>query len=301
LGKSPIISVLLCLSVIGVARLRAVGFTCAPVQPGIALSAAREVVRSSSNRVELEQAASALAGSSDPRDLTLLGQLLRDRGFLGRLDDSEKLQTLHLGKVMETLASHPSPQTAALCLTLANDPVFLAEDDRKSLLLVALAAVKPMSVRAVAVFQQTNEEGYFSSNAVLLAGNGSPRALTVFESMMLDHEVPIARRIDLLHASIVPRRTELPILGEADRMVSRTSEPALAAGVIESVFDFQPSWFGRTSNIRMPPPWTSASPDSLRAALQLAEKAEARPRLSPSLRKKVAQEREMIARALGQH
>ena len=267
----------------------------------MALSAAREVVRSSSNRAELEQAASALAASSDPRDLTLLGQLLRDRGFLGRLDDSEKLKTLHLGKVMETLSAHPSPQTAELCLTLANDPVFLAEEDRKSLLLVALAAVKPMSIRAVEVFQQTNDEGYFASNALLLAGNSSPRALTLFESMMLDHEVPIARRVDLLHACIVPRRTDLPILGAADQVLSRTSERALAAGVIESVFDYQPAWFGRTANIVTPPGWNSASPDSLRAALRLAEKAGARPGLNPSLREKVGHERATIARALGQH
>jgi hypothetical protein len=122
--------------------------------------------------------------------------------------------------------------------------------------------------------------------------------LKLLESMMLDKSVPTESRLQCLHISIVPRRMELPILGMADRILSRTSERPLANGVIESVFDFQQRWFGIESGISEPPPWSDASSESLRAALHLAEKAEARPGLNPSLRKKVGIQRETIAQAL---
>ncbi|MGA8313588.1 MAG: hypothetical protein WB755_26425 [Terriglobales bacterium] len=269
-------------------------------QPGNPSDSPREVLKSSSDRQALEQAAISLAGSNDPSDLNLLGQFLRDAKFLARLDDPTNSAMPHFTKLMETLAEHPDSRTADLCLILADDPLY-QDDARLSPLLDVLAAVKPMSARIAALFQRTNQEGYFGYNARLLAANGSPVALKLFESMILDKGVPIENRVECLHISVVPHRMEAPILRVADRIFSRTSERALANGVIESVFDFQQRWYGIESDFSAPPPWTSASPDSLRAALQLAEKAEARPGLSPSLHKKVASARETIAQALGQH
>lgn len=181
---------------------------------------------------------------------------------------------------------------------LADDPVFLAEDDRKGLLLQVLAAVKPMSERTVTLFQQTNDDGYFAMNAPLLAANGSPRALALFESMMLERDVPIDRRIDCLHFGIVPRRTELPILQAADRILSRAAEHALAMGVIESVFDYRPGWFGLAVNSPTAPTWQGASENGLRLALALADKALARRDLKPALRQAVDRSRGTIAQVL---
>jgi hypothetical protein len=266
-------------------------------EPGNPTATPREVLKSSSDRQALEQAASSLARSKDSSDLTLLGQLLRDTRFLARLDDPTNSTIPYFRQVMAALAEHPDSRTADLCLALADDPLY-QEDNRLSPLLEVLAAVKPMSTRSAALFQRTNEEGYFAYNVRLLADNGSPAALKLLESMMLDKSVPTESRLQCLHISIVPRRMELPILGMADRILSRTSERPLANGVIESVFDFQQRWFGIESGISEPPPWSDASSESLRAALHLAEKAEARPGLNPSLRKKVGIQRETIAQAL---
>jgi hypothetical protein len=264
-------------------------------------STPREVLKSSTDRDALEHAARTLARSGDAGDLALLGQMLHQREFLARLDDLSKPESLHLGRVIAALAEHPTPQAVELCLSLAEDPVFVAEADRKSFVLELLASVKPMAERTAAVLQRSNAEGYFEFNARLLAANGSPRALGLFESMMLDKTVPVENRVECLHVSFLPRRMQPEILRSADQILSKTSERNLANGVIESVFDFRQQWFGIESGISEPPPWTSASPDSLRAALQLANKAEARPGLSPSLHKKVASARETIAQALGQH
>ena len=192
-------------------------------EPGNPTATPREVLKSSSNRQALEQAASSLARSKDSSDLTLLGQLLRDTRFLARLDDPTNSTIPYFRQVMAALAEHPDSRTADLCLALADDPLY-QEDNRLSPLLEVLAAIKPMSARSAALFQRTNEEGYVAYNARLLADNGSPAALKLLESMMLDKSVPMESRLQCLHISIVPRRMELPILGIADRILSRTSE-----------------------------------------------------------------------------
>jgi hypothetical protein len=261
-------------------------------------SGAREVLVSSTDRDALERAASALARSGDAASVAYLGQLLRDPAFLARLDDLSTLKTFHLGQVMSALAEHPTPPIVELCLALAEDPVFTAEGDRKSFALEILAAVKPMSERTAAVFQRANEEGYFGFNARLIAANGSPRALALFESMMLDKRQPVESRIECLHVGILPRRTEGAILAAADRVLSRTSESAIAGAVIESVFDFRQQWFGLESGIGRPPGWQAAPPSALRPALALADKALARRDLKPSLRQAVANSRAAIAQSL---
>src|SRR5437867_11163437 len=91
-------------------------------QPGSPGSTPREVLKSSTDRDALERAATTLARSGDAGELALLGQLLRDAGFLARLDDLSNFKTRHLSRVMAALGEHPTPHTAELCLTLAEDP-----------------------------------------------------------------------------------------------------------------------------------------------------------------------------------
>lgn len=257
-----------------------------------------DVLTSSTDRDALEHAASALARSGDAKDLVVLGQLLRDRRFLARLDDLSNLKTFHLSRVMAALATHPTPEVAELCLTLVDDPVFLAERIRKTFLLKVLAAVKPMSERTAAVFQRSNQEGYFPFNATLLAGNGSPPALRLFEAMMLDRAVLAETRVESLHVCVLPRRMDPAILRAADRILSRDPERAIFKAVVESVFDFHQDWFGIESGISNPPGWQAASDESLHSALVLADKALARRDLDAALRQTVGRARGSIAQAL---
>jgi hypothetical protein len=250
--------------------------------------ALRDVLRSSADRRTLEQAACTLARSRDRQDLLLLGQLLRDHSFLARLDDLSDLKTAHLSRVMAALGEYPSPDVAELCVTLAGDPVFTAEGDRKSFLLEILAAVKPMSEQAVAVFRDSNEEGYFASNARLLAVNGSPRALALFTSMMLDKDVPAEIRVQCLHVGIVPHRMEAPMLQAVEAILSHARERAVVNAAVESVFDYRQQWFGLESGMMRPPEWQHAPAESRRLASHLADMALARPDLSAALRKAVS-------------
>jgi hypothetical protein len=192
---------------------------------------------------------------------------------------------------MAALAERPTPPVVELCLALADDPVFVAEGDRKRFVLDLLGAVRPMNEPTVAIFQKANGQGYFARNARLLAANGSPRALALFESMMLDTNVPAENRIESLHNGIVPRRTQLTFLRSADRILAATSEPSIAIGVIESVFDYRQEWFGIESGISRPAGWQTASAESAKAALSLASKALARRDLAPALRASVTRAR----------
>ncbi len=247
-----------------------------------------EIVRrleTSDDRDELGAAALELARSDHPEALRRLGELLRKPDFLAKLDDLDAPteKTLRLRGVMAALAERPSPEVAALCLRLAHEPRFLEDDDRKVFLLEALAAVRPMSAETAEWLRKTNAEGWFAFNAPLLAENASPPALELFESMMVDRDVPAERRIDCLHEALVVRRTRLPILQTAQRILARELEPEISVGLIESLFDFQGRrWFGL--HHPQPPAWRSASSDVLRLALEIAQRVHGRAGISQSLR-----------------
>jgi hypothetical protein len=243
-----------------------------------------KVLEYASDRSELEAAAVALATSDNPAALDRLGDFLRRREFLAKLDDLEDPHTkmLHLNGVMKPLEKRPSSEAAGLCLALGHDPNFLEDSDRMDFLLLAIAAAKPMDEAAVGFFRETNEQGYFAFNAPLLAKNGSPRALALFEEMMQDGNVPAARRVDCLHSSVLPIRTSLPVLQSCERLMARDLEEEVAIGLIESIFDFQgKKWFGPHPPI--PPGWRTASPEVLQLVLRLAQSARARSDLPPSL------------------
>jgi hypothetical protein len=154
-----------------------------------------------------------------------------------------------------------------------------------------------MSDRTAAIFQRSNSEGYFASNALLLVENGSVTALRLFESMMADRTEPAEVRVEVLHRGLVTRRHQTPVLRMADRILAATSERAIAQGVVESIFDYKQEWFGIESRIVKPPGWAKASTDARQAALALAERALQRRDLTPALRARVTAERSVLASA----
>jgi hypothetical protein len=263
------------------------------------LSNAEQVLQSSTDGDALERAAIALAVSKKAAPIALLGQLLRDPSFLTRLDGADPSKA-HLSGVLQALAEHPTPQVIELFGSLAGDPAFGAGDERKIMLMELLAREKPMTEQTAAVFERSNEEGYFAFNARLLTENASPRALTLFETMMVDKDFPLDGRVECLHVSVLPRRTELSILQAADKILSRATERGIVIGVIQSVFDFRQDWFGIESGISGPPAWQTASADSLRFAAALAAKVlQRRDLTASSLHNKVERERGTIVRLLG--
>ena len=243
----------------------------------------------------IEQYAIALARS---RDFSRLSKMLHDPQFLAGLSDGAPGKTHRLGHILTALKQNAAEDTAALCRGLASDPQFLADPDRMSFLVDVLAAVRPMTKQTADLFRRTALDGYFASNARLLAMNGSPTALALFASLMLAKDEPIEDRVECLRVAIFPRRTLLPILTAAENILTKTAELRLAEGVVESVFDYHPEWFRPSTAPRAPQPWQRASPGSLRAALRIGEIALNLPSLRPALRRVVQRETVVVRQAL---
>jgi hypothetical protein len=110
--------------------------------------------------------------------------------------------------------------------------------------------------------------------------------------------VPAARRIDALHTSILPWRTNPAVLASAGRLLSDGLENEVATGLIESVFDDQSRrWFGPSRSAPVPPPWEDAPRDALEKTLALASAAKQRP-LPPELMSAIHRTVERIQRIL---
>ena len=228
-----------------------------------------EILHSSAVRERIAEAACRIAASGAGGALGLLAAQLRTRDFLARLDaiDDPREAVNNIRRVFEALERNPSEFTAKLCVILANDPEFSMLPVRLNYLLPALAAVRPMGEAAAAVFRRTNGEGYYSLNAPLLARNGSAAALGVFEEMILGGTIADDDKVYLLHHSVVPARTDFPLLEMCARLVNGQLPAVVAEAVVESVFDYRERpWYGNALRPPRPPSWESASSESLRFA-----------------------------------
>jgi len=237
------------------------------------------------NPAEMAAAAAELASSDDPEALDALESFLRSDEFLDRLDEAGSAdQTEHLRTVLAPFIQRPSPEVAHLCLNLVDHPAYLM-NDRKSFLLEAMARVSPMNAETVEAFRRANEEGYFGFNALLLAANGSVRALELFASMTGDKAIDWEARVELLHKGIVPHRNRLSILEMAAGLMTTDLEEPVALAAIESVFDYQVHWFA--IHAPMPPGWRTAPDEVLRFLIDLGRQAQRRPNLPVPLQEAI--------------
>jgi hypothetical protein len=246
---------------------------------GIVTAADLQTLRTSRDSKQLLDAAIAIVNSRDNLAIAQLADLLATREFLERLDDLTipSKKTFYVNRLFDAIEKAPSRATEHLCLKLASAPDFVADPVRLNYLLPALGAVIPMSDVSAALFRRTNAEGYVIVNAPVLAGNGSPAALRVFEEMMSDPRFDVDERIDAAHHSIVPNRTHLPLLQSIDRLLGQKIDPEVHAAVLESVFDYQPrAWFGVARNPPSPPDWQSASPETRKFVEELRRRYKGR-------------------------
>jgi hypothetical protein len=244
------------------------------------------ILESSQDRDEVQASAFALASSGNPAALIVLWRFLPEGEFLARLDDlgNPQLKTSGMGQVLKALERNPSEVTGRICESLARDADFLSDPDRKIFLLPALAAVRPMSGPAEAVFRAANEEGYFNATGPLLVANGSPRALALFEDMIADSSKRPVDRVDMLHHAVLAHRTEGPVVAVCLRLLARGLEPEVEAGVVETLYDYQEKrWFGPARGAPVPLPWNQAETAVLQSLLDAAKGLRGPGRLSDNL------------------
>lgn len=223
----------------------------------------------------LEAAAVAIASSGNAEAIDKLAKHLRQQAFLGRLDpgqhgESDRDRLLH---IFRALADHPNAATEALCVALARNAEFTSMPERLNLLLNALAAVRPMSKEAAAIFRETSRSGYLEVNGPLLARNTSPVALKVLEELFSDESLRTEQRVDMAHRSLLPLRTTPAIVSMCGRV---TGSPLVSrqvrAAIAETLFDYQArKWFGVARNQPTPPEWKSANEPARNALRSLGK------------------------------
>jgi hypothetical protein len=229
----------------------------------------------SSNRAAIAASARALAASEDDAALLNLGRRLRSAEFLDRLDDTSQpgSDIENLAFVFTELTFHPTPSSARLCELLYDEPDFAALPVRLNFLLTALAAVVPTTEEGANVFRRSSAVGFAEVNGPLLIQNQSPLALQVFEEIIAGDWVATAAKVEILHRSVLPRRTDKPVLETCIRLLENNLATPVRDAIIETLYDYQPGpWFGPVRHAPRPPQWESASTEVLRTFLSLAER-----------------------------
>lgn len=259
------------------------------------------MLATSRDRGELTSAAIELASSAQDAALEPLGRFLLDAESLARLDLLDEPQRMfsNLSQVLKALKDHPTAATGRLCEALAESPAFMAEADRKIFLLPALAAVRPMSDRTLAIFRQSNQEGYFNSDGPLLVFNGDPKALALFADMVADADHYEPDRIDMIHLALLSRRLQPGIAGMAQGLFDRGLTPAVEKALVETLFDDQSEkWFGPARNAPVAPAWSSGETAVLEAYLKLGrlleQKRKVPPEVAPAVEKALQEIRAIL-------
>ena len=244
----------------------------------------------------------ALATLGDAEGLAALRDRLVTDEFLRRLDDVDNPQrrVLNLSRLFSALETHPSAGSLKVCLAVANSPEFTSVPIRLNYALPALLAVRPVGEEAAAIVRRTNDEGFYTVNAPLLVRNASPTALRLFEEMIRDGEVEPSSRINAVHVSVLPYRTEVPVLQMARRLFEGGGlDPAIQRAVIETIFDLQSRrWFGPVRVAPTPRPWDTASDEALALVLELGGVVQARTDLRQELRSAVERTMEEVSEIL---
>lgn len=254
------------------------GFLLACAGAGEAGGSARKAdlrtLEASTVRDSIAAAAIRVAASGDAAALERLGKLLAEPAFLARLDDTADTHQAdyNLGRVFSALAKHPSRATESVCLHVLTTPAFQAGSDRILFALPALAAVRPMSAEGAGIFSRTNAEGFYNGNGLLLAANGSPRAMALLDTMLADRSKRLVDRIDISREALVPHRTDLATVRLVGSLTDRADlEPELAMALAECLYEYHPEWYGKRRGFPVVPPWKDAKAEARREAARLGE------------------------------
>ncbi|MBZ5618959.1 MAG: hypothetical protein LAQ69_09580 [Acidobacteriia bacterium] len=258
------------------------------------------ILNESRDTDQLVASALALAASEDPPALLALGRVLRHGEFLNRLDDTANpsSEIRNVARVFGALADHPTPATGRLCELIYVEPEFSEIPSRINLLLAALAAVHPVTPRGADIFRETSQDEYAEVNAPLLLKNESPLALQVFDELISGDWVEDYVKVDMLHRSVLPRRTRLPVLEVCALLLERGLPPEVRDAIIETVFDYDSRlWFGPAMYPPEPPAWHTATTEALEFLVGLATRLQSG-NLSGALQEPVQATREEVQNIL---
>lgn len=235
----------------------------------------RVILGSVDDARELFRAAQRLAASVDPLDRKALRLALGDDGFLTAMDDAEKYlgprQRLRIRRIIEALAANP--QGHGVLSALTSDAVFLAEDSRCDLLILATAAIDPAPPEVCTFWLDHSlpDDGFTPLTIDAICRNGSTPALSVLETRLLDPAHEPEAKLDWFHVSIFDRRTNKALIVLCQRLAADGLNPDLRVPLVETFFDYLPEQWFSPATLRMPPSEAAMTPDARRARVDFGD------------------------------
>jgi hypothetical protein len=209
-----------------------------------------EVLRTSDDPGEIRDAAVALAQSEDPQDLHGVAGYLISGPFLDRLDSEADYdgpsRQLRLARVLKALADNPSPAARRSLILLTQSTDFVSNPVRVDVLIDIWAEVSDPPAEAVRFWDYFSQpdDGFVHRTINRLAYNGSPAAILLLEKKITEPTHSIEDRAYWARRYLIELRNDPFALEICQRMLSGPLEPEVAVAIVDSLFDYEPRWYG---------------------------------------------------------
>lgn len=236
------------------------------------------ILQTSADRKELQTSAVALARSPLSADHEQLLGFLRAEEFLARLDAAADYQTatsrrLRLSRVMEAVSTNSAPSARRLIAVLAQDRLWLQNDERIEVLLEASARLRPPPPEVVAFWDKYSQpdDGFTPITITVLVDNGTEPALRLLEKKMASAAHEDGDKIAWMHSRIMPHRNDLPLLESCERMLKESLPEKLRPHLVASLFDYKPGEWFRPASVSTPPDRRLATPPARARLREIGE------------------------------
>jgi hypothetical protein len=264
-----------------------------------------EILKSSVDQGELQQAAVALAQSGEAADLTALRKALGSESFLVRLDEEADYEgssrDLRLARVLKALADNRAPEARSALLALTESEAFLDHPARIDLLIDAWAEVRPPPPQAVAFWDRYSQpdDGFAHRTMMRLTENGTPEAIELIEKKMGDSKHSDDDKIYWSHRHILELRDDPVMLKCCERLLQGGTPIGVRPHVVEALFDYQPKEWYSPHDVAKLPDREKASDEVLRRLKTIGQYALDNIALTDGQRGPVEAEIERIDERLG--
>lgn len=233
------------------------------------LPASLETLSTSTRPGQLLAAAIRVTASAQPDAITSLGQHLKTRDFLDRLDppDSDGNGPLRVDRLLKALAESPAPRAREVLLELTRAPTFTRSLERTDGLIEVLAQLRPAPEAAIRFWDAHSqpEDGFTSVTIAALVENGSTPALVLLAQKFSSPEHPDVDKIGWMRTEILGHRNDVALLRSCERMLRGSLPVHLKPLLVESVFDYRAEWY--RPHLEVEPPCRSRADAAARQVL----------------------------------
>lgn len=246
-----------------------------------------KVLQTSRDPKELQVAAIALARSNRPDDHRDLLSFLRASDFLDRLDSKDDYlaassKRLRISRVLEALGKNQAPSARQVLITLSQDRVFLAEDERIISLLQESKNIRQPPAALVQFWDTYSQpdDGFTPTTITTLVENGSEPALHLLEKKMADPGHGDDDKVAWMRSRILPHRNDPMLLRSCERMLAGSLPERLRPSLVEVLFDYRPAEWYRPATVVNPPDRRQASPEAIAEIRKIGQMALTRVQLT---------------------